>query len=117
MVSLAILSKVAILKFSQGLMKITDFGSAGATSSRREGDISMEELDSQLFRIPGLADDRASFDGRLIIEARTRCEGLEKQIFHGAETVCPDLQMVVHTAPSGYSDRPMYLGKRHIVKL
>ena len=77
----------------------------------------MEELDSQLFRIPGLADDRASFDGRLIIEARTLCEGLEKQIFHGAETVCPNLQMVVHTAPSGYSDRPMNLGKRHIVKL
>ena len=87
------------------------------TVSRREGDISMEELDSHLFRIPGLADFRASFDGRLIIEARTLCEGMEKQILHGAETVCPDLQMVVHTAPSGDSDRPMYLGKRHIVKL
>jgi hypothetical protein len=87
------------------------------TVSRREGDISMEELDSHLFRIPGLADHRASFDGRLIIKARTLCGGLKMQIFSAAKTVCPDLQMVVHTSLSSYSDRPMYLGKRHIVRL
>ena len=87
------------------------------TVSRREGDISMEELDSHLFRIPGLADYQASFDGRLIIKARTLCGGLKMQIFSAAKTVCPDLQMVVHTSLPSYSDRPMYLGKRHIVRL
>ena len=87
------------------------------TVSRREGDISMEELDSHLFRISGLADHQASFDGRLIIKARTLCGGLKMQILSAAKTVCPDLQMVVHTSLPSYSDRPMYLGKRHIVRL
>jgi len=86
------------------------------TVSRREEDISMEELDSQLFRIPGLADYRASFDGRLIIEARTLSEGLQMHILGAAKALYPDLQMEVNTSSCLYSDRPMYLGKRHIVK-
>ena len=85
--------------------------------SRREGELSIEELDSQLFRIPGLADYRASFGGRLIIEARTLCEGLRTQILGAAKTVYPDLRMEVHTSSCLHSDRPMYLGKRHIVQL
>ena len=84
--------------------------------SRREGELSMEELDSQLFRILDLADYRASFDGRLIIEARTLCEGLQMQILGAAKGLYPDLQMEVHTSSCLHSDRPMYLGKRHIVK-
>ena len=86
------------------------------TVSRREGELSIEELDSQLFRIPGLADYRASFDGRLIIEARTLCEDLRIQIFDVAKVRYPDLQIEVHTSSCLHSDRPMYLGKRHIVK-
>ena len=86
------------------------------TVSRREGELSIEELDSQLFRIPGLADYRASFDGRLIIEARTLSEGLQMQILGAAKALYPNLQMEVHTASCLHSDRPMYLGKRHIVK-
>ena len=86
------------------------------TVSRREGELSMEELDSRLFRIPGLADYRASFDGRLIIEARTLCEDLRIQIFNVAKVRYPDLQIEVHTSSCLHSDRPMYLGKRHIVK-
>ena len=87
------------------------------TVSRREGDISMEELDSHLFRIPELADYQASFDGRLIIEARTLCEGLQMQIFGAVKALHPDLQVEVHTAPCLKSGRPMYLGKRHVLKL
>lgn len=87
------------------------------TVSRREGELSIEELDSQLFRIPDLADYRASFDERLIIEARTLCEGVQMQIFSAAKTVYPDLQMGVHTSSCLHSERPMYLGKRHIVQL
>jgi hypothetical protein len=87
------------------------------TVSRREGELSMEELDSLLFRIPALVDYRVSFDGRLRIEARTLYEGLRTQIFGAAKTVCPDLQMEIHTSSCLHSDRPMCLGKRHIVKL
>ena len=86
------------------------------TVSRREGELSIEELDSRLFRIPGLADYRVSFDGWLIIEARTLCEGLQMQILGAAKGLYPDLQMEVHTSSCLHSDRPMYLGKRHIVK-
>ena len=86
------------------------------TVSRREGELSMEELDSRLFRIPELVDHRASFDGRLIIEARTLCEDLRIQIFSVAKVRYPDLQIEVHTSSCLHSDRPMYLGKRHIVK-
>ena len=86
------------------------------TVSRREGELLIEELDSQLFRIPGLADYRASFDGRLIIEARTLCEDLRIQIFNVTKVRYPDLQIEVHTSSCLHSDRPIYLGKRHIVK-
>ena len=86
------------------------------TVSRREGELSMEELDSRLFRIPELVDHRASFDGRLIIEARTLCVDLQMQIFDVAKALYPDLQMEVHTSSCLHSDRPMYLGKRHVVQ-
>ena len=87
------------------------------TVSRREGKLSIEELDSKLFRILGLADYRASFDGRLIIEARTLSEGLQMHVLGAAKVLYPDLQMEVNTSSCLYSDRPMYLGKRHIVQL
>jgi hypothetical protein len=87
------------------------------TVSRREGELSMEGLDSLLFRIPGLADYRASFDGRLIIEARTLNSGLEMQIYRMAKSAYTDLQIKVHTSPCRPSDRPLYLGKRHIIQL
>jgi phenylacetate-coenzyme A ligase PaaK-like adenylate-forming protein len=86
------------------------------TVSRREGELSIEDLDSQLFRIPGLGDYRASFDGRLVIEARTLSEELQMQILGAAKALYPDLQMEVHTSSCLHSDRPMYLGKRHIVQ-
>jgi len=82
--------------------------------SRREGELSMEELDSILFRVPGLVDYRAGFDGKLHIEARILCDGLETQICRGVQGRFPDLQMEVHTVLCRLSDRPMYLGKRHI---
>ena len=86
------------------------------TVSRREGKHSIEGLDSALFRIKELVDYRASFDGQLILEARTLCEGLEPQIFCAAKALYPDLQIAVNTALCRHSDRPMYLGKRHVVQ-
>ena len=86
------------------------------TVSRREGVISMEALDSILFPISGMVDYRASFDGKLYIEARTLHTGLEAQICCGVQVRFPNLQMEVHTVPFRLSHRPMYLGKRHIVQ-
>ena len=86
------------------------------TVSRREGSISIEELDSALFRIPELVDYRASFDGQLTIEARLLQAGLDAHIRKTAQQIYPDLQIFVHTSVSQMYDRPMYLGKRHIVQ-
>ena len=86
------------------------------TVSRQEGIISIEELDSKLFHIPELVDYRASFDGKLTIEARTLCEGVQRQIYDGAKEIYPELQINVHSSLCRQSDRPMYLGKRHIVQ-
>lgn len=86
------------------------------TVSRQEGIISIEELDSKLFHIPELVDYRTSFDGKLTIEARTLCEGVQRQIYDGAKEIYPELQINVHSSLCRQSDRPMYLGKRHIVK-
>lgn len=77
----------------------------------------MEDLDSALFGIAGLVDYRASFDGKLTIEARTLCEALQKQIRDAARKIYPDLQIMVQTSLCRRSDRPMYLGKRHTVQL
>ena len=86
------------------------------TISRREGELSIEGLDSALFQIEGLVDYRVSFDGQLTLEARTLCEGLETQISGAARSLYPDLQTVVHTSLCRNSDRPMYLGKRHLAQ-
>ena len=84
--------------------------------SRREGKHSIEGLDSALFRIKELVDYRAAFDGQLILEARTLCEGLETQILGTAKAMYPDLPIEVDTSLCRHSDRPMYLGKRHVVQ-
>ena len=85
------------------------------TVSRREGAISIEDLDSKLFEIGELVDYRAAFDGQLTIEARTLTGGMEGQIRGAIKALYPDLQIAVHTSLCRLSDRPMYLGKRHIV--
>lgn len=86
------------------------------TVSRREGAISIETLDSCLFRIPELVDCRISFDGTLSIEARMLKTGLEATVQRAVQAVYPEIQIAVHTSRSLGSDRPMYLGKRHIVQ-
>lgn len=87
------------------------------TVSRREGEISIEDLDSTLFGIAGLVDYRASFDGKLTIEARTLGESMEAQILYAAKALYPDLPIEVNSSLCLHSDRPMYLGKRHVAKL
>ena len=87
------------------------------TVSRREGLVCIEELDSSLFRIPELVDYRASFNGRLIIEARMLCGEGQTQITDSVKALYPQLQTQVHICRCDPSDRPMYLGKRHIASV
>lgn len=84
------------------------------TVSRRDGPISMEALDSVLFRLPGLVDHRARFDGVLRIEARTQIPGMEEWIRRTAGDCFPQTPVTVEAALCRPEDRPMYLGKRHI---
>ena len=84
--------------------------------SRREGRISMEELDGALFRVPELVDHRASFDGQLTIEARVLDPGAEAQLCHAAGELYPELQIRVHTTVCRPEDRPMYPGKRQLLR-
>ena len=85
------------------------------TVSRREGDISIEELDSSLFHIPELVDYRAFWDGKLSVEAygnlssRTAIQAAVKKLYSWTEaSVC--------VFPAGKEQRPVYLGKRHIIR-
>ena len=65
------------------------------TVSRREGEISMEALDSALFPLESLIDYRASFDGRLHIDART-VDGLGADwLSRAAEKCCPGRRVAV----------------------
>ncbi len=85
--------------------------------SRKEGPFSMETLDSALFPIPGLVDYRVCFDGRLEIEARTLAPDLEETLLETAKHLYPQEKIRIHTSLAQPTDRPMYLGKRHIVSL
>lgn len=87
------------------------------TVSRQEGEISIEELDSVLFCIPQLVDYRASYDGNLSITARTLEGNTEESILQAAKQRYPDQQITVDTSACQETDRPMYLGKRHIIAL
>ena len=87
------------------------------TVSRREGEIAMEDLDSALFHIPELVDYRVVFDEKLTIEARTLCQSTHTQIMRAVSSRYPQWKIAVNSSPCRLSDRPMYLGKRHVVQL
>ena len=125
----------------EGLMKASDFGGGGAESpycsfhasylrksdgslkalprridtvSRREGTISMEDLDSALFPLETLIDYRASFDGVLRIDART-VDGLGADwLARAAEKCCPGRRVAVRVSPAFPAMGPMYMGKRFV---
>ena len=86
------------------------------TVSRREGELSIEKLDSALFRIPGLVDYRASLDGKLVLEVRVKNTGAETQIQNAVAEVYPHAKTALDIACCQLSDRPMYLGKRHVAR-
>lgn len=84
------------------------------TVSRREGTISMEALDSALFPLESLIDYRASFDGRLHIDART-VDGLGADwLSRAAESSFPGRRVAVRVSPVSLTMGPMYMGKRFV---
>ncbi len=86
--------------------------------SRREGEVSIGELDSALFTIPKVVDYRAYFDGRLSIE--TRCLDTHMTvdaILSAVKNQYPHLEIAVSVSSADRGHRPMYLGKRHIIQL
>ena len=76
----------------------------------------MEELDGALFRVPELVDHRAAFDGQLTSEARVLDPGAEARICRAAGELYPGLQIRVHTTVCRPEDRPMYPGKRQLLR-
>ena len=84
--------------------------------SRREGAWPMEELDSVLFTIPELVDYRASFDGSLCVEALTTRENMASTVQLVLRQRYPQMGVSVTAALCRPEDRPMYLGKRYVIK-
>lgn len=85
------------------------------TVSRRDGEISMETLDSALFSIPGLVDYRASFDGILHLDCLCLDLDIVHQVHAALNRIYPGLKVNVTVASATRSHRPVYLGKRHIL--
>ena len=83
------------------------------TVSRREGPISMEKLDSCLFRLTNLIDYTACLDGSLRIEART-LDADPAPILAALKQAYPHLKIDLAITPAALSDGPCYLGKRYV---
>ena len=82
------------------------------TVSRRE-ERAMEELDSILFRIPGLVDYRAELDRNLHLHCLYSGSAPER-IPDGVRQVFPGTEVTVSAETAGRTHRPLYLGKRHV---
>ena len=85
------------------------------TVSRREGEISIEKLDSALFSLETLIDYQASFDGILRLEVRTLDGGGEEWLNYTARQCCPGREVWLRVSPALAADVPMYLGKRYVI--
>ena len=83
------------------------------TVSRREG-VMMEALDSILFRLPGLVDHRAAFDGKLHLECLCRGPLCTESITQALRDRFPELEVTAGVSPATREHRPMYPGKRHL---
>ena len=84
--------------------------------SRKVEGADMEKLDEALFRIPGLVDCRAEFDGELRIGARVLEPGLEVEIERAVSACFPTLPVHVSCAICSMKDGPMYPGKRYVIE-
>ena len=84
------------------------------TVSRREGTVSIEELDSLLFRIPALADYRVHLNDQLRIEAYGNCASPDP-IRAAVTALYPQLEVHISLLPVTPDLRPAYPGKRYVI--
>ena len=85
------------------------------TVSRRE-EYSIEVLDSILFRIPGLVDYRASLDGEILLHCLS-LEPVTEHILASVQQKYPGRKVVISEETADRNNRPLYLGKRHILQV
>ena len=85
------------------------------TVSRKEGEISIEQLDAVLFGMEQVLDYKARYDGTLHIEMSL----LESMDVGGLKDavarIYPGLKTEFELKPFDFAARPMYLGKRCIM--
>lgn len=84
--------------------------------SRLDGPVSIEALDSTLFSVSALVDYTARYENGLYICAKTLLPGQENQLYSAAHSLYPNLSIHIETSAASYNDRPLYPGKRHILK-
>ena len=82
--------------------------------SRREGELSMETLDSRLFHIPELVDYWASWDGTLRLHCLCLYPDTADRICAAAKQVYPGQEVIVTTEAAAREHRPLYRGKRYL---
>lgn len=83
---------------------------------RRGEESAMEMLDSVLFTIPGLVDYKARLDGKLHLQCLGK-DGLTAEAIRiQAQKLYPNLEISVQLSPITPEDRPLYLGKRYLVR-
>ncbi len=87
------------------------------TLTRREEPFSICQLDSLLFPIPQLVDYRASFGKELVIQAFVTDMGAREALKERLRRFCPGLPCSLEVSPASPEARPLYLGKRHILKI
>ena len=83
------------------------------TVSRREGKVSIEELDSILFRIPDLVDYKVSLGETLILHILSLKPIMEK-VIKAVQQIYPGVKVSVSEESVYKAHRPLYLGKRYV---
>ena len=86
------------------------------TVSRQGGEISMDALDSALFRIPEMVDCRVSFGDKIHIEALVAEPGQTQRLREAVQKQYPFLPVSVREDLCRREDKPMYGAKRYVVR-
>jgi len=87
------------------------------TVSRREGNISMEVLDSALFQLPELVDYRATYDHALSLDVYGK-KGIRQDSIHEmVKKLYPQIDVMLSLMSADRKQTPLYPGKRSVIQL
>ena len=88
-----------------------------SVSRMETGPVSIKKLDECLFSIPWIIDYRASTqNGTIFLEIHFLSEGSEQEILESVRAVYPELTLKIILQKASAADRPVYGGKRSILK-